>query len=77
MNKDGVIMIQEQLLLADKKGPALAALIGVNQIINTVSGSSYSTAEMEAILRDVGFVDVKSEQMEPPSPFIMVSGWKR
>ena len=77
MNKDGVIMIQEQLLLADKKGPALAALIGVNQIINTVAGSSYSTAEMEAILREVGFVNVKSEQMEPPSPFIMVSGWKR
>jgi len=77
MNKDGVIMIQEQLLHADKKGPPLAALIGVNQIINTVAGSSYSTAEMEAILREVGFVDVKSEQMEPPSPFIMVSGWKR
>ncbi len=77
MNKDGVIMIQEQLLHADKKGPSLAALIGVNQIINTMAGSSYSTTEMEDILRDVGFVDVKSEQMEPPSPFIMVSGWKR
>ena len=77
MNKDGVIMIQEQLLHADKKGPELAALIGVNQIINTLSGSSYSTTEMEAILGEVGFVDVKSEQMEPPSPFIMVSGWKR
>ncbi|MDH5301947.1 MAG: acetylserotonin O-methyltransferase [Gammaproteobacteria bacterium] len=77
MNKNGVIMIQEQLLWADKKGPQLAALIGVNQVINTVSGSSYSTAEMEAILREVGFVDVKSEQMAPPSPFIMVSGWKR
>lgn len=77
MNKDGVIMIQEQLLHADKKGPQLAALIGVNQVINTVSGSSYSTAEMEEILREVGFVDIKSEQMAPPSPFIMVSGWKR
>ncbi|MDH5218142.1 MAG: methyltransferase, partial [Gammaproteobacteria bacterium] len=50
MNKDGVIMIQEQLLHADKKGPQLAALIGVNQIINTVQGTSYSTAEMEDIL---------------------------
>ncbi len=77
MNKDGVIMIQEQLLHADKKGPQLAALIGVNQVINTVSGTSYSTAEMEAILREVGFVDIKSEQMAPPSPFIMVSGYKR
>lgn len=77
MNKDGVIMIQEQLLHADKKGPQLAALIGVNQVINTVAGTSYSTAEMEAILREVGFVDIKSEQMAPPSPFIMVSGYKR
>ncbi len=77
MNKDGVIMIQEQLLHADKKGPQLAALIGVNQVINTVSGTSYSTAEMEAILGEVGFVDIKSMQMAPPSPFIMVSGYKR
>lgn len=77
MNKDGVIMIQEQLLWGEKKGPKLAALIGVNQIINTVEGKSYSTTEMEDILRDVGFVDIKSEQMAPPSPFIMVSGWKR
>lgn len=77
MNKDGVIMIQEQLLHADKKGPQLAALIGVNQIINTVGGSSYSTAEMEEILREVGFVDIESRQMAPPSPFIMVTGYKR
>lgn len=77
MNRDGVIMIQEQLLHADKKGPQLAALIGVNQVINTVAGTSYSTTEMEAILREVGFVDIKSEQMAPPSPFIMVSGYKR
>lgn len=70
-------MIQEQLLWGEKKGPKLAALIGVNQIINTVEGTSYSTTEMEDLLREVGFVDIKSEQMAPPSPFIMVSGWKR
>lgn len=77
MSKDGVIMIQEQLLWGEKKGPKLAALIGVNQIINTVEGTSYSTTEMEDILRGVGFVEVKSEQMPSPSPFIMVSGYKR
>lgn len=77
MNTDGVIMIQEQLLWGDKKGPKLAALIGVNQIVNTVAGSSYSTTEMENFLRDVGFTDISSKQMAPPSPFIMVSGYKR
>lgn len=77
MREDGVIMIQEQLLHSDKKGPQLAALIGVNQIINTVSGCSYSTTEMEEILAEVGFVDISSEQMAEPSPFIMVRGYKR
>ena len=77
MNKDGVIMIQEQLLHADKKGPQLAALIGVNQVINTVGGASYSTTEMEEILNQAGFVDIESRQMAPPSPFIMVTGYKR
>ena len=77
INKDGVIMIQEQLLNAEKKGPVLAALIGVNQIINTVGGSSYSTTEMEEIMTDIGFVDIQSRQMDPPSPFILITGYKR
>ncbi len=77
MSKDGVIMIQEQLLNPEKKGPALAALIGVNQIINTTGGSSYSTTEMEKIMRDVGYVDIESRQMNPPSPFILITGYKR
>ena len=77
MNQDGVIMIQEQLLNPEKTGPKLAALIGVNQIINTELGCSYSSKEMEEYLKEVGFVDVSSQQMAPPSPFIMVTGYKR
>ena len=77
MNKDGVIMIQEQLLNPDKTGPELAAMIGVNQIINTVGGSSYSTAEMEEIMAAVGFVDINAEQMPAPSPFMLLTGYKR
>ncbi len=76
MNKDGVIMIQEQLLNPEKTGPELAAMIGVNQIINTAGGCSYSTSEMEEIMRAVGFVKVKSEQMPAPSPFMLLTGHK-
>ncbi len=77
MNKDGVIMIQEQLLNPKKTGPELAAMIGVNQIINTMGGSSYSTTEMEAIMSKVGFVEIKAEQMPAPSPFMLLTGYKR
>jgi len=77
MNKDGVIMIQEQLLNAEKNGPELAALIGVNQVINTIGGSSYSTKEMEVFLNNVGFADIECRQMDPPSPFMLITGYKR
>ncbi len=77
MSTGGVIMIQEQLLNPEKRGPELAAMIGVNQIINTIGGSSYSTTEMEEIMRTVGFVDINSEQMSPPSPFMLLTGYRR
>ncbi len=77
MNKNGVIMIQEQLLNPEKKGPELAALIGVNQIINTTGGSSYSTKEMEVFMSDIGFADIECRQMDPFSPFILLTGYKK
>ena len=77
MNTEGVIMIQEQLLNAEKNGPELAALIGVNQIINTVGGSSYSTTEMMDIMKEVGFVNIEARQMPAPSPFILLTGYKK
>lgn len=77
MNSDGVIMIQEQLLNPEKNGPELAAMIGVNQVINTIGGSSYSTTEMQEIMHSVGFVEIKSEQMSPPSPFMLLTGYRR
>ncbi|NOY63482.1 MAG: hypothetical protein GXP10_10120 [Gammaproteobacteria bacterium] len=77
MNRDGVIMIQEQLLNPEKNGPELAAMIGVNQVINTVGGSSYSTTEMETLMAEVGFTDIQSRQMDPPSPFMLLTGYKR
>ncbi len=77
MNKNGVILIQEQLLNAEKNGPELAALIGVNQTINTLGGSSYSTREMETFMKKAGFVDIECRQMGPPSPFMLLTGYKR
>jgi precorrin-6B methylase 2 len=77
MSKNGIILIQEQLLNAEKNGPELAALIGVNQTINTLGGSSYSTREMEAFMSEAGFVDIECRQMGPPSPFMLLTGYKR
>lgn len=76
MVSGGIIMIQEQLLHADKKGPQLAALIGVNQIVNTAGGTSYSTTEMETVLSNIGFTNILSRQMSPPSPFILLTAEK-
>lgn len=76
MNSKGIIMLQEQLLNPEKTGPQLAALIGVNQCIHTEGGRAYSTTEMEEFMRDIGFVDILSRPMSPPSPFMLITASK-
>jgi hypothetical protein len=72
----GVVIVQEQLLNDDKSGPALAALIGVNQLLHTPGGAAYSGQEMAEWMTAVGFKKVKRVPMPAPSPFIVLTGVK-
>ncbi|RJQ80241.1 methyltransferase [Amycolatopsis panacis] len=51
----GVILIVEWLLNAQRTGPAAAALMGMNMIVETVGGRNYSKSEYVTWSRDVGF----------------------
>ncbi|MFQ5456820.1 MAG: methyltransferase [Nitrospirota bacterium] len=76
MVSGGILMIQEQLLNVEKSGPRLPAMIGVNQVLHTTGGRSYSQSDMEELLRETGFIDIKSQIMPPPSPFTLITGVK-
>ena len=53
--KDGVVVISQWLLNDEKTGPASAALMGLNMIIETHGGKNYSYAEIVGKLNQAGF----------------------
>lgn len=61
----GRIIISELLVNDEKTGPAAAALMSLNMLVETV-GRNYTAAEYEQWLDAVGFVDVQTVSFEAP-----------
>jgi hypothetical protein len=76
MVSGGMLILQEQMLNAEKTGPALSALIGVNQLIHTPAGAAYSDKELRSWLEEVGFRKVEFQPLSQPSPFTVLTAVK-
>jgi precorrin-6B methylase 2 len=61
----GRIVISELLVNDEKTGPAAAALMSLNMLVETV-GRNYTPAEYGNWLRDTGFVDIETVWFEAP-----------
>jgi SAM-dependent methyltransferase len=68
---DGVIVIAEYLVNDDRKGPAGGLLFGVNMLVNTENGDTYSFEEIRGWLHDAGFTNARTVEAPGPSPLIM------
>ncbi|OZM72228.1 methyltransferase [Amycolatopsis antarctica] len=55
----GTIMICELLLNEDRSGPRLAALMGMNMVVESQGGRNYSELDYRTWLLDAGFGDVE------------------
>ncbi|HAS18256.1 MAG TPA: hypothetical protein DCR39_10435 [Nitrospiraceae bacterium] len=64
------------MLNSDKTGPALSALIGVNQLIHTPAGAAYSDKEITGWLEEAGFRGVEFKTLSQPSPFTVLTAVK-
>ncbi|WP_428963484.1 methyltransferase [Micromonospora fluostatini] len=62
----GAIVISELLLNDERTGPASAALMGLNMLVETEGGRNYSGAEYGAWLTDAGFTDVRTIAFDAP-----------
>lgn len=71
---DGVIVISQWLLNDEKTGPASAALMGLNMIIETNGGKNYSYAEIVDMLNQAGFK--RSERRALAGPAEIIIGYK-
>lgn len=76
MESGGLLMLQEQFLDDDKKGPLLATLVGINQLIHTPAGRAYSAKEVAAWAEEIGFRDLSYRPLPDPSPFTLITGTK-
>ncbi|MFG1955812.1 methyltransferase [Micromonospora sp. NPDC048830] len=56
----GVVIISELVLNAERTGPAEAALMGMNMLIETRAGKNYSETEYVTWLQDAKFCDIRT-----------------
>jgi 3-hydroxy-5-methyl-1-naphthoate 3-O-methyltransferase len=55
----GAVIISELLVNDDKTGPAPAALMSLNMLIETVGGRNYTAAELRGWLQDIGYENIR------------------
>jgi SAM-dependent methyltransferase len=72
----GTVVISELLLDADRAGPAPAALMGMNMLVETVGGRNYSDAEYSEWLAEAGFTDIRTVRFDAPGANGVVLGVK-
>jgi hypothetical protein len=73
----GAVAISELLVDDDKTGPAPAALMSLNMLIETVGGRNYTAAEMQGWLKDIGFRDCRVVRFEAAGANGAIVGYKR
>jgi predicted O-methyltransferase YrrM len=73
--RGGAVIISELLVNDEKTGPAPAALMSLNMLIET-EGRNYTAAEYASWLADIGFGDVQVVSFEAPGANGAVLGHK-
>lgn len=70
----GLLLVQEFVLDDDRLGPAHPALFGLNMLVGTPDGQSYSGAELSAMMEDAGARDVRRLPVELPNGAGIMAG---
>jgi ubiquinone/menaquinone biosynthesis C-methylase UbiE len=69
----GTIAIAEFLVNEDRSGPVNGLIFGVNMLVNTDNGNTYSFEEISRWLGEAGFVDARNLASRGPSPLILAN----
>ncbi len=69
----GTIAIQEFLVNPDRTGPPSSLIFGVNMLVNTEKGDTFSFEEISRWLDEAGFVNPRTIPTHGPSPIILAT----
>jgi len=72
----GALIICELLVNNQKTGPAPAALMSLNMLVETLGGRNYTAAEYGTWLRDAGFRRIRTVRFQAPGADGAVIGYK-
>lgn len=72
----GLLLVQEFILDDDRLGPPHPALFGLNMLVGTPDGQSYSGAELSAMMAAAGVRDVRRLPLELPNGAGILAGTK-
>jgi (2Fe-2S) ferredoxin/precorrin-6B methylase 2 len=67
----GRIVVQDQIMNAEKTAPRSGALFAINMLVGTANGSTYSEDEYAAWLREAGFAGVRRITLVGPNDLIV------
>ncbi|MGC1784691.1 MAG: methyltransferase [Acidobacteriaceae bacterium] len=67
----GTIAIAEFLVNEDRRGPVNGLIFGMNMLVNTDAGGTYSFEEIREWLEQAGFQNVRKLDSPGPSPLIL------
>jgi hypothetical protein len=76
LSSGGAVVIRELLVNDEKTGPAPAALMSLNMLIETEGGRNYTPAEYSAWLEDAGFRHIETIWFDAPAANGAVIGRK-
>lgn len=66
-------VIAEFLVQDDRKGPLPGLIFGVNMLVNTDEGDTFSFEEIRRWLEEAGFRDARTAECPGPSPLILAT----
>jgi (2Fe-2S) ferredoxin/2-polyprenyl-3-methyl-5-hydroxy-6-metoxy-1,4-benzoquinol methylase len=71
LNRGGRILIQDNIMNEDKTFPRAGAVFAINMLVNTQSGSTYSSREYFDWLKQAGFSDPKVIPLPGPTDMVV------
>ncbi|HKI37395.1 MAG TPA: methyltransferase [Gemmataceae bacterium] len=69
----GTVAIAEMVSNDERTGPAQALIFALNMLVHTDEGDTFTFAEMNAWLREAGFVNPRQLEVQGPSPLLLAT----
>ncbi len=73
MAKGGTIAIAEFLVNEERSGPPMGLIFGLNMLVATERGDTFSFGEIAGWLREAGFANARTVDSPGPSPLILAN----